>query len=51
MIDHKKAEEIAIQRVQSIAPLLQPALDPAQYQVLKDKIADETGLSERTIRQ
>jgi putative transposase len=51
MNDQKKSEEIASQRVQSIAPLLQPALDPATYQTLKDQIAAETGLSERTIRR
>lgn len=51
MRDQKKAEEMATQRFQLIAPLLAEGLDPGKARELKDIIAKANGLSERTIRR
>lgn len=49
--DQKKAEEIAVQRVQLLSPLLADGLDPAKASQLKAAICEQTGLSERTLRR
>lgn len=51
MRDHKKAEEIAAQRFQLIAPLLAEGLDAGKVKELKNHICKTSGLSERTIRR
>ncbi len=51
MRDQKKAEEIATQRVQLLAPLLAQGLDPAQARQIKANLCWQTGLSERTLRR
>jgi putative transposase len=51
MRDQKKAEEIAVQRFQLIAPLLTEGLDAGKAKELKDHICKTSGLSERTLRR
>jgi transposase InsO family protein len=51
MRDHQKAEEIASQRVQLLSPLLSDHLDNAQARLLKTRICEQTGISERTLRR
>lgn len=51
MRDQKKAEELAIQRVQLLAPLLEEGLDAAKARQIRARICEETGLSERSIRR
>jgi len=51
MRDQKKAEEIAVQRFQLIAPLLAEGLDAGKAKELKNQICKTSGLSERTIRR
>jgi putative transposase len=51
MKDKQKAEEIAVQRVQLLSPLLAEGLDPAKAKELKAQICEQTGLSERTLRR
>jgi putative transposase len=51
MKDPRKAEEIAAQRVQALAPLFQEGLDGAQQRQLRQQIMQQTGLSERTLRR
>jgi len=51
MKDQKKAEEIAVQRVQWLSPLFAEGLDPAKARQLKATICEQTGLSERTLRR
>lgn len=51
MRDHKKSEELAVQRFQLISPLLAEGLDAGKIRELKDQIAKANGLSERTIRR
>lgn len=51
MRDKKKAEEIATQRVQLLAPLLAGGLDAAQARQIKNSICQQTGISERTLRR
>lgn len=51
MKDHKKAEQIAAERVQLLSPLLADGIDPAKMRELKAQICEQTGLSERTIRR
>ncbi len=45
MKDPRKAEEIAAQRVQVLAPLFQEGLDAAQQRQLRQQIMQQTGLS------
>lgn len=47
----KKAEEIAVYRMQLLAPLLEEGLDPAKVRQLRDRICEQTGLSDRSIRR
>jgi len=51
MRDQKKAEEIALQRVQLLSPLLAEGLDAAQARQIKTSICRQTGISERTLRR
>lgn len=51
MRNQKKAEEIAVQRFQLIAPLLAEGLDAGKAKELKNQISMTCGLSERTIRR
>lgn len=49
--DQKKAEEIAVQRVQWLSPLLAEGLDAAQFKELKKRICEGHGISDRTLRR
>lgn len=51
MKGQKKAEEIAVQRIQWLSPLLEPGLDPAKRKQIKANICEQTGWSERTVRR
>nr|WP_218033983.1 helix-turn-helix domain-containing protein [Paenibacillus koleovorans] len=51
MKDQKKAESIASERVQLLAPLLSEGLDPARARELKEPICEQAGLSDRTLRR
>ena len=51
MKDHKKADSIATQRVQLVAPLLAEGLDAAKSKQIKTQICKESGISERTLRR
>ncbi|MBU5445672.1 DDE-type integrase/transposase/recombinase [Paenibacillus sp. MSJ-34] len=51
MKDRKKAEQIAAERVQLLAPLLTEGLDPAKAREIKQRICEQTGISERTLRR
>lgn len=51
MSDNKKPEEIATQRMLLLSPLLEEGLDKGLFKERKEKICQETGLSERTIRR
>lgn len=51
MKDKQKAEQIATERVQLLAPLLATDLDPAKAKELRSQISKETGISERTLRR
>lgn len=42
--DQKKAEDIAAQRMQLLAPLLANGLDPAKARQIKSAICEQTGL-------
>lgn len=51
MKDQQKAEEIAAQRMQLLAPLLADGLDAAKIREIKKNICQQTGVSERTLRR
>jgi len=51
MKDQKKAEAIASERMQMLAPLLAEGLDPAKAREIRARICEQTGLSERTLRR
>ena len=51
MRDQKKAEAIAQERMQLLAPLLAEGLDPAKAKQLKTQICTQTGISDRTLRR
>ena len=51
MRDKQKAEEIAIQRVELLSPLLAEGLDTAKARQIKATICEQTGISERTLRR
>ena len=51
MKDQKRAESIASERVQLLSPLLAEGLDPAKAREIKQRICEQTGLSERTLRR
>lgn len=50
-MEKQRTEELAANRLTLISPLLDPALDNAKRQLLKEQICIQTGLSERTIRR
>jgi len=51
MRDQQKAEAIAQERMQLLAPLLAEGLDPAKAKQLKSQICTQTGISDRTLRR
>lgn len=51
MKNQKKAEQIAAERVQLLAPLLEEGLDPAKAREIKQSICEQMGVSERTLRR
>ncbi len=51
MRDQKKAEEMATQRMQLLAPLLAEGLDAGKARQIKAQIQEQTGISERTLRR
>jgi len=51
MKDQKKAVSIASERVQLLSPLFAEGLDPAKAREIKQRICEQTGLSERTLRR
>lgn len=51
MKDQKKAEAVAAERVQLLSPLLAEGLDPAKAREIRERICEQTGLSERTVRR
>lgn len=51
MRDHRKAEEIATQRIQLLFSLLAEDVDAAKAKKLKAQICAQTGISERTLRR
>ncbi len=51
MKDRKKAEAVATERVQLIAPLLDEALDAARSRTLRAQIVAQSGVSDRTLRR
>lgn len=44
-------EEVAVQRIQLITPLLDPSLDLARKTALRKHLSESSGLSERTLRR
>lgn len=50
-MEKQRIEEIAANRLKLISPLLDPLLDKAKKQMLKEEICIQAGLSERTIRR
>lgn len=50
-MNHLRAEEVAVNRLQIISPLMDPALDKAKKQELKETASKQYGISERTIRR
>lgn len=51
MRSERKSEEIAVQRMQLLSPLLAGGLDQAKVREIRAQICEQTGLSERTIRR
>jgi transposase InsO family protein len=51
MKDQRKAEDVASERMQLLAPLLAEGLDTARASQIKRQICEQTGLSERTLRR
>lgn len=51
MKDIKKSEEIAANRMQLLSPLLEEGLDASAEKQIKQKICEQAGLSERTLRR
>ncbi|HML32201.1 DDE-type integrase/transposase/recombinase [Sporomusa sphaeroides] len=51
MKDQKKAEAIAVERVQLLSPLLSEDLDSAKARQIKGQICEQAGISERTLRR
>jgi len=51
MKDKQKAEEIATNRMQLVAPLLAEGLDAAKAMKIRQQICEQTGFSDRTLRR
>lgn len=49
--NQKKAEEIAVERVQLLSPLLVEGLDPAKMREIKTHLCETHGVSDRTLRR
>ena len=49
--NQKKAEEIAVERVQLLSPLLVEGLDPAKIREIKAHLCETYGVSDRTLRR
>jgi len=50
-METKRIEEIAVNRLKLITPLLNPALDKGKKKLLRDEICAQTGWSDRTLRR
>lgn len=51
MIEQRKADETAVQRMQLLSPLTEEGLDEAKARQLREQICERSGLSERTLRR
>lgn len=51
MKDHKKADEIAVERVQLLTPILAAGTDAGKIRETKAQICQQYGISERTLRR
>lgn len=51
MKDKQKADEIATQRMQLVAPLLAEGLDAAKAMKIRNQICEQSGISDRTLRR
>lgn len=51
MKDHKKADEIAVERVQLLTPILTAGNDAGKIREAKAQICQQNGISERTLRR
>ena len=51
MKDHKKADEIAVERVQLLTPILAAGTDAGKIREAKAQICQQYGISERTLRR
>jgi transposase InsO family protein len=49
--DKQKADEIATQRMQLVAPLLAEGLDAAKAMKIRNQICEQSGISDRTLRR
>lgn len=50
-MQRERKEEIAANRLQIIMPLLDPAMDKAKHQLVKEQISIQYGVHERTLRR
>jgi len=50
-METKRIEEIAVNRLRIITPLLDSALDKGKRKLLREKIREQTGWSDRTLRR
>ena len=50
-MNRQRAEEVAANRLQIISTLLDPAIDKAKRQELKETASCQYGINERTIRR
>lgn len=50
-MDKERVEEVAANRMQIIAPLLDPTIDKGKYQQLKEEASQKYAVNERTIRR
>lgn len=50
-MEREKAEDVATERLQLIAPLLDPHVDQATRQQLTMAIGAQSGISDRTVRR
>ena len=50
-MQRERKEEIAANRLQIITPLLDPAMDKAKHQLVKEQISIQYGVHERTLRR
>ena len=50
-MERERMEEIAANRLCIITPLLDPTMDKAKHQLVKEHISIQYGINERTIRR